>query len=132
MLQIKNCKRCGKIFQSNETFDICPICKELDEKEFDKIKEYLYQHPYSNMYEVATNLDISISKIKRYLRECRLQIVEKENGFLHCECCGTSIQSGRYCDECIAKLSHGFKAAFKEKEIIAHKAKFHYVPHSYR
>ncbi|MDK2800631.1 MAG: hypothetical protein PWQ70_2250 [Clostridiales bacterium] len=104
--------------------------KKQDEKEFDRIREYLYQYPGANLYEVATHLDISVNTIKRYLREHRLEIIEKENKFLNCERCGQPIQSGRFCDDCVGKLAHEFKVAFKGKEPAEHKAKFHYVPYS--
>ncbi|WHH57111.1 hypothetical protein [Petroclostridium sp. X23] len=129
MLEIRNCRRCGKIFQTNGILKMCPSCKEQDEHQFDRIREYLSLHPRANMYEVAYDLDISVSEIRRYLKEHRLVIVENDNGFLSCERCGKSIQSGQYCDECVQKLSHGFKVAFKPQEKIERRARFHYTPH---
>ncbi|NLY44008.1 MAG: flagellar protein [Clostridiaceae bacterium] len=127
MLHLENCKICGTLFTSNGMFDICPYCKKQDDEVFERIREYLEQYPNSNILEVALNLDISVRRIKRYLRECRLQIVEKDNTFLLCKKCGQSIQSGEYCDSCIDNLYHDYKVAYKGR-IVPVKEKFHYLP----
>jgi len=81
-------------------FRVCPTCYENDENEFQKIKDYLNVHPCAKIFDVVADLNISIKQIKRYLRESRLEILEKDNHFLLCESCGKSIRTGRYCDEC--------------------------------
>ena len=100
MEEVKNCKICGRLFQPRGIYEKCPICIDRDEKDFLKIREYLYHHPLAKIFEVSTNLDISIIKIKRFLREGRMEIREKNNQFLKCEICGKSICSGQYCEEC--------------------------------
>lgn len=112
MPELQNCERCGKVYKSNGFFKVCPICYELDECDFRKIKEYLYSHPCAKIYEVVNALDISVRKIKRYLQESRLEIIEKDNHFLFCETCGKSIRSGKYCDECYRELHHDFQVIY--------------------
>jgi uncharacterized protein len=126
MVELKNCKICGRIFQSNGFSEICPGCYKQDENDYNKIREYLYEHPYAKIFEVSLNLDIPVSRIKRYLREDRLQIVESSNLFLDCEKCGAPIHSGRYCDECITAVNHDFKVVFNEiaKKPEQHKLNF--------
>ncbi len=111
MPDLRNCRKCGKMF-NYIGIPVCPTCVEADEQDFKKVKEYLYQNPGSSMSEVSSVLDISIEKITRYLREGRLEIVGGSgNMILHCESCGKSINSGRYCDICSNDLSKGFKSS---------------------
>lgn len=113
MEELMNCKLCGKVFQANEFTQVCQNCTTQDESEYGELREYLIEHPRASIYEVATNLDISINKIKYFLREGRIEIVEKVNRFLLCEECGQPIRSGRYCEECLSKhSSHSYKSVF--------------------
>jgi len=110
MPDLRNCRRCGKMFNYIGV-PICPTCVESDEADFKRVKEYLYQNPGASMSEVSSVLEISIEKITRYLRDGRLEIVGGSgNMILHCESCGKSINSGRFCDMCSNDLSKGFKS----------------------
>jgi hypothetical protein len=106
MDELKNCSICGKVYQSNEFTNVCTNCVEHEENEFEIIREYLYTHPLASIYEVATNLDLTINKIKHFLRDGRIEVVEKNNQFLSCKTCGKPIHSGWYCEDCLrqAKL----------------------------
>jgi len=112
MDQVKNCKICHRIIQENGLHEVCPSCRSQDEADFDLIRQYLYQHPYAKILEVATALNMSISRIKRYLREGRLEIVEENNLFLDCEACGRPIHTGKYCDDCLKQSSHEYKSLY--------------------
>lgn len=114
MPDVRNCKRCGRIFNYIGGAPLCQACKDDDEDEFKKIKEYLYANPGAPMSLVATELDISVEKIKRFLREGRLEIVGDEPNFvLDCESCGKSIKTGRYCDACEKELASGLRGIAK-------------------
>lgn len=126
MSDIKVCCRCGKILITGGFYDLCPECRQEDDSTFDTIRGYLYEHPYASLYEVSTNLNISVRRIKRYLREGRLEIVEKENIFLKCEKCGAPIQSGRYCDGCFAQSAHGYKGTLSQYTPSKTDIKFNY------
>lgn len=107
-----NCPRCGKLHESDSTMALCPECYEQDLMDFDRIREYLFLHPGAKIFEVSNNLNISIFRIKRYLREGRLEIIEKNNAFLKCEICGRPICSGNYCDDCVKQATHDYKTAY--------------------
>jgi hypothetical protein len=115
MYEVKNCIICGKVYQSITSKDICPNCEEKDNLNFSKIRDYLFSHPGANVFEVVSVLNIPISMIKHYLREYRLEIVEKEHSFLSCELCGHAIHSGRLCDECFKVSPHNYKCTYREK-----------------
>lgn len=115
MPDIRNCKRCGKIYNYIGGPPICPACREKDEEDFKRIKEYLYQYPGATLSEVSSTLDISVEKIKRFLKEGRLEIVENGgNIILECEKCGKAIRTGRYCKECEKELSNDLSATARK------------------
>jgi flagellar operon protein (TIGR03826 family) len=125
MPDVRNCRKCGKIFNYLGGNPICPVCKQLDEDDFKRVKEYLYDNPGSSMLEVSKALDVSVEKIKRFLKEGRLEIIGDDgNLILECESCGKSIKSGRFCVECEKNLTKELSdtaqqmnhAAFRDSE----------------
>ncbi len=100
MGEIRNCPRCGKVFNYIAR-PICGRCMQDEEEEFKKVKEYIDEYPGANMPEVSDATGISVDKIMRFLRDERLEISgEDSNIFLECERCGRSIRTGRFCDKC--------------------------------
>lgn len=111
MPDVRNCRKCGKIYNYIGGSPICPVCRQLEEEEFKRVKDYLYQNPGASITQVSTELEISIELIRRFLKEGRLEIVgDCANMVLECEVCGKSINSGRYCVECERELANGLKA----------------------
>lgn len=112
MPDVRNCRKCGRIFNYIGGSPICPSCREQDEVDFKRIKDYLYDNPKASVTQVSVDLDISVEKIKRFLKDGRLEIADDEgNMILECENCGRSIKSGRYCPDCERSLASGFKNA---------------------
>lgn len=112
MPDVRNCKRCGKIYNYIGGVPICPVCKQIDEEDFQRVKVFLYENPNANITQVSIDLDISIEKIKRFLKDGRLEITGDDgNMILECENCGKSIKSGRYCELCERDLAAGFRSA---------------------
>ncbi len=99
-----NCERCHKVFQPTANQKECPTCKQADELDFRRIKDYLYDHPGATASEVATVLNVSMRVIKFYLKEERLEIIGKNNNFLECENCAKPIPTGHYCPACLQEF----------------------------
>ena len=110
-MKLTNCLRCGVMFSHGLGPQICPECRKADEEDFKKVKDYLYENPGAAMTQVANALDISVNKIKRYLREGRLEIVAGSTMILECEKCGSPIRTGKYCDECQKSLIKDMRQA---------------------
>jgi flagellar operon protein (TIGR03826 family) len=112
MGEIKNCRSCGKIFTYMGGQPICRECRNIEEEQFKKVKEYLYENPGATITEIAMELDISVKKIKQYLREGRLEIINDDgNMMLECERCGKAIKTGRYCELCQREIVTQLKGA---------------------
>lgn len=107
-MDVRNCKKCGKLFNYLHGNPICPSCaKALDDK-FDEVKEYVYDHPRVDMQEVSEVFDVSIAQIKQWIREERLSFADDSMIGIDCEGCGVTIKTGRYCKSCKDKLARGF------------------------
>ena len=112
MPDVRNCKRCGRVYNYIGGVPLCPSCRDADEEDYKRIKEYLYENPGASMSEVSEVLNVSVEKITRFLKEGRLEIVgEGGNFILACERCGKSIKTGRFCNECYAEISKDLGSA---------------------
>jgi flagellar operon protein (TIGR03826 family) len=100
MPDARNCRRCGRMYNYIGGPPICIDCKNADEEIFKKVKAYLYDKPGASLAQVSTDLEVTVEKIKMFLREGRLEITEGSNIILECERCGKSIRTGRFCTEC--------------------------------
>lgn len=115
MAELRNCRKCGKLFNYMGGMPICITCKNEDETDFKRIKKYLYENPGASISQVSSDLDITVEKIKRFLREGRLEVVGDDGiPILHCEKCGEPIKTGRFCDECSKDMSKELSSVANE------------------
>lgn len=107
-LQFKKCKTCGRIFQSYHGFE-CPDCIDERERQFAKVKEYLYEYPGASMDEIVAGTEVDAKQILRFLKEGRLEMQNSE-GLLTCEKCGAPVTSGTMCQNCKDKLARAMQS----------------------
>ncbi|HEY8422471.1 MAG TPA: flagellar operon protein YvyF [Thermoclostridium sp.] len=105
MPEIKYCKECRRIFQYESGPVLCSFCRKKDDEEFEKVRVFLRDFPGATMQEVSNVTGVSPSKIHRWLKEERLEVVEGSPVALNCEKCGVRIRSGRFCVECSKSLA---------------------------
>lgn len=113
-MDVRNCKKCKKLF--NYSGDpLCPACaKEMEEKFFE-VRQYIYDNPTATMSLVAEENDVPIQQIKKWVRQERL-LFSKDSGIsIDCESCGKPILTGRYCKECKSKMTDKFSSMYVEK-----------------
>ncbi|MBQ3790460.1 MAG: flagellar protein [Lachnospiraceae bacterium] len=106
-MQIKNCEKCGKMFQWVAGDVICENCKKAAEEAFQNVKKYLEEHPSATMNELSKECDVKLTKIQQWVREERLVFAKGSPVELTCENCGEPISTGRYCNKCKAQLASG-------------------------
>ena len=100
-MDIKYCKRCGKIFNYKVSL-YCPACIIKNDEDFITCRDYIDKNKFVTIKELADNTEVDEKIILMFLKEGRLSL-EKGSG-LTCENCGTSISQGRYCENCFSDL----------------------------
>lgn len=103
-MEVKACKQCKRLFNYLTGPTICGACKDLLEKKFIEVKEYIRENPREGINEVAKANDVSTNQIRRWIREERLAFSDESGVGLDCESCGKLIKSGRFCAECKERL----------------------------
>lgn len=106
-MDVRNCRRCGKIFNYVAGPHICPTCKDEIETQFQNVKEYIRDNPHAGINEIAENCDVNAQQIRQWVREERLIFDDDSPIGIECECCGAMIKSGRFCDKCKIDLARG-------------------------
>lgn len=123
-MNVRNCRKCGRIFNYVVGPLQCPVCREKMEEKFLEVKEFIKENPGVGIAEVSTECDVETSQIQRWLREERLQLTENSAIYLNCESCGEPIRFGRFCNKCKTNMTKEFNEAFgmnKEKQEPEHK-----------
>jgi hypothetical protein len=78
------------------------------DEDFIKVRDYIYDHEKAEVEQIAEDTGVSTQMILHLLKEGRLVIGGAEGsggGALVCELCNKPINSGRLCQECMAKFS---------------------------
>ncbi len=103
-MNIKNCRKCGKIFNYISGPAICPACLEKQEEQFQQVKEYINSNPGVTLHQTAEACEVDAGQIKQWVREERLVFSSAEGSGLVCENCGKPIITGRFCDSCRTEM----------------------------
>jgi flagellar operon protein (TIGR03826 family) len=114
-MDLKNCKKCGRMFSDTNGHEFCSKCRLEVEDHFKIAREYVYDHPGTTVNEVSEETGVPKEEILKYLREERLELVNDKDD-LKCQKCGKPIKSGRYCMNCAAELKKGFDKVIKNDE----------------
>ncbi|EMS70084.1 hypothetical protein [Ruminiclostridium cellobioparum] len=78
MAETKQCKECMGMFQYTTSDGLCLTCSQRNELEFKKIKNYLKLNPRATIGKIATDLDIKVAHIQKFVDEGRLEIIDKQ------------------------------------------------------
>lgn len=114
-MDVRNCKRCGKIYNYTGSA-VCNNCLRQEQEDFEKIRDYLFRNPNSSAAEVSEALGIELKVISRFLKEGRLEadyIRMSGDSVLSCEKCGKPVNSGRFCENCVREMQADFSKAAK-------------------
>lgn len=103
-MELRNCDLCGKLFLYNGTSVICPNCFGDEDKQFEIVKNYLWENPNASLQQVCEDTGVKEQRVLKYLREGRIQLSDGSELKLHCELCGIEIEHGRICSACSREL----------------------------
>ncbi len=102
-MQVRQCRMCGKLFQSMGSY-VCLECEERLDQEFRLVRDYLYDHREADIMEISKETGVSERSILQFLKEERLTLsVPSEN--IRCEHCGKPVMAGKICADCRDRLS---------------------------
>ena len=105
-MNVRNCRKCGRMFNYITGMPVCPTCREAMEAKFQEVKEYIREHKGAGINEVADACEIETAQITQWLREDRLELAADSAVMINCEKCGAPIRSGKYCDKCRANMTN--------------------------
>lgn len=113
-MDIRNCKKCGRLF-GYVSRGICPECVKKEEEDFDLVKKFLEDNHDATAEGVEAGTGIPLEQIMRYLEAGRLQL--RGGGglasLLRCRSCGRPIPEGILCEACAGRLAREFQEAAK-------------------
>lgn len=112
-MNVRNCRKCGSLFNYLSGPPICPACREKLEEKFQEVKSYIRDNKGAGIQEVAEACSVEVSQIRQWLREERLELAADSALYLNCESCGTPIRSGRYCEKCAANMTRNLQDVLK-------------------
>ncbi|MCR5773762.1 MAG: flagellar protein [Lachnospiraceae bacterium] len=115
-MNVKNCRKCGKIFNYIGGVPICPACKEDLEKKFNDVKNYIRENPKASIPKICEDCEVDTGQLQQWIREERLIFSDDSPVGIPCEKCGTMIHSGRYCEKCKAELANGLNASIAKPQ----------------
>ena len=111
-METLNCKNCGRLFIHQHGPQYCPKCRSIMEEKFEKVKDYLYDHPGSSIQHLAEVNDVSTQQIVKWVREERLEFTADSIVGIDCEICGGTIKTGRFCKSCKNDIAMKLGKAF--------------------
>ena len=110
-MDVINCKGCGRLFNALTRTRLCPGCQAKLEDKFHEVKEFINNNPGSTIDIVSEACEVPAKQIKQWIREERLAFSEDSMQGIECEQCGAMIRSGRFCENCKAKLQNELRSA---------------------
>lgn len=115
-MNVRNCRRCGKIFNYVMGAPLCPVCREEMEKKFHEVKKFIQEHPGVGIPEVSEACEVEPSQIRQWVREERLEFAEGSVVDIACEKCGMPIRTGRFCEKCKASMINTMNSVYKKPQ----------------
>ena len=104
MDNVKNCRRCGKMYQAIFGKNICPECVKQEEVDFEVARDYVKEHPGSSMQKVSDETGVPVNLLLKFVKEGKIDFSDGESVVAACESCGVPVFSGRYCNNCLSQM----------------------------
>lgn len=117
-MNVRNCRKCGKIFNYAIGPIICPACKDAMEAKFKEVKEYVQNNRNATVGAVSEACDVEPTQIQHWIREERLQFADDSPIKVSCESCGTMIGSGRFCQQCKNNMVKDLNGAIRQPKAV--------------
>ncbi len=120
-MNLRNCSRCGKMFNYVAGPAICEPCKKAAEEDFQKVKQYITENPRASLRQISEDNEVTTKQIQQWIREERLMFSKDSPIQLLCENCGEPITTGRFCAKCKTKMANTLNDSFARPQQILQK-----------
>jgi predicted amidophosphoribosyltransferase len=116
--EAKKCPACGfnMKYIYGEMYE-CPECGTKMLSDFGKVREFLDIHGPQPASIISEATGVSLHVIDGYLKQGRVEIPDGSDTYIKCQGCGTDIRYGRFCPECMMKLSKNISQAMCNPDI---------------
>ena len=114
-MDVRNCKECGRLFNYISGPRLCPAWRDKLEEKFAQVKKYIEDNRTAQLQQISEDNDVSIQQIKQWVREERLAFTEDSLVGIECECCGCTIRTGRFCENCKKTMVNTLGNAYKKE-----------------
>lgn len=115
-MDLRNCRKCTKMFNYVSGPPICPACREKLEEKFQEVKKYVEANVHASIPQVAEACEVSPNQIHQWLREERLELSSDSDISLTCENCGAPIKTGRFCNKCKGSMANELGNSIRKPE----------------
>lgn len=122
-MNVRNCKKCGKLFNYVSGVPMCPACREALEEKFQEVKKYVQDNKGVTIHDVVENCEVEAQQVRQWVREERLEFSGDGATGIVCEKCGATITTGRFCAKCKNEMTANLNSALPKKPKVEPKKK---------
>lgn len=116
--KIKFCPSCGEPmrYMFGEVFK-CQVCGRSELSDFGKVREFLEKAGPQPAVVISRETGVQLNVIDKFLKEGRVEIPDGSDVYIKCQSCGTDIRYGRFCPECMMKMTKNLGQAMLAPEV---------------
>ena len=106
-MPLASCARCKKMFNKVSS-QICPLCKDAEDADYEKIRAVIDTDPNLNVEQVSQEAEVDLSVVQRMVKEGLVSAVTLEEcKGIKCGQCGAPAISitKRLCKICLDKMN---------------------------
>ena len=78
-MNLRNCARCGKMFNYIGGQPICDLCKKAIEEDFQKVKQYIEDNPTASLRMISEENQVSTKQIQQWILRFSFSVRIAEN-----------------------------------------------------
>lgn len=115
---IKICPICGQPmkYMFGEVYK-CQKCGRSELSDFGKVREFLEKAGAQPAVVISRETGVELNVIDKFLKEGRVEIPDGSDVYIKCQSCGTDIRYGRFCPECMMKMTKDLGQAMLAPEV---------------
>ena len=113
-MELVTCALCGNLFNTIDK-KICPLCAKKEEEYFTTVKKFLKENPSLTFKRIVQDTGVPERLLRKWIKDGKLEIVNKEGIGIRCERCNKEILQGKYCVECRGIIQNGLNDLIKEE-----------------